>query len=90
MRSAVLLLALAVALILSALNAAAVFDGLTAIYANEPARKVIAGIWLIVGLALGAMALALLSRRAYRQVEQDFPEHGIGAADVEPAKRERI
>jgi uncharacterized membrane protein YhaH (DUF805 family) len=72
MKAAALMLCLAIALILAAINAAAVFDGLTAIYANNGARTVIAGLWMVVGLALGAMALALIARRGHRVADEDF------------------
>lgn len=89
MKAAVLLLCVAVAILIAAMNAGAVLDASIRLYGYPPARAVIAVIWTVIGLALGAMALALISRRARRQVETDFPEQhgGIGAADFETVQR---
>ncbi len=44
----------------------------------------------ILALALVAVGvLALISRRAYRQIDQDFPHSGIGAMDAATATRYR-
>lgn len=42
-----------------------------------------------VGIVLVVMALIAISRRAYQQIDKDFPGHadGIGAIDPEAVKR---
>lgn len=87
MRAALALLFVAFLLITAALNAAAVCDALLALYASAIARTARASAWMLIGICLGAVALALMSRRAYRQIDEDFPESGIGAADLEDLKR---
>jgi ABC-type Fe3+-siderophore transport system permease subunit len=90
MRAAVALLFLAFLILGAAFNSAAVIDAYVAWLSSETFRATMRASWWIIGAMLLVAALALLSRRAYRQLDADFPEHGgIGAADVETIKRAR-
>jgi hypothetical protein len=75
MRAAILLLAVALAIIACAWNANQLIDAWIALYSFEPARKVMAWSWGLIGAALGILALVMISRRAYRQIDRDFPDN---------------
>jgi len=87
MRPIILLIIGAVLLLSAAWNANALIDALLAVYGSEAARRVYAVLLGLIGAGLAVAALVMISRSAYRKIEQDFPETGIGATDRETAAR---
>jgi len=90
MRAAIALLIVALLILAAAWNAGTLLDAWLAVLSNDTARHAYAVTLALFGAALGILALVMISRRAYRQIEIDFPDAetgGIGAADRETVKR---
>ena len=75
MRAAVLLLIIAVLLIAAGWNANAVIDAYIDLLANDATRATFKVGCGLTGALVLVVVLVVLSRRAYRQIDRDFPDN---------------
>lgn len=73
MRGAVLLLVVAALVLAAAWNANQLFDAIAAFYSYPPARRLLVWTLALIAAGLAIAALILISRRAYQQLDRDFP-----------------
>lgn len=74
MRAALSLLVLFILIVWAAMNTAVLIDNIIALATGPLFDRQSAWIgWLLILLVIAAVALVLASRRAYRQLDRDFP-----------------